>query len=149
MSYILQSLKIAKEYAKHSKCSDKQVGCVLLSREGDQLSEGINWLVDGSKTCDRCKTHKGLSCPAIHAEINAIINLAQSYTQKQKPYILVSTLEPCIECTKALINLHIKEVYYESPTSDRKTGRSLWNNYWREHPECRWQQIQYPVQEDC
>jgi len=45
----------------------------------------------------------------IHAEVHAL-NL---FNPKHNKYKMLATLEPCVECAKAIImNNHIKEVYY-------------------------------------
>ncbi len=70
---------IAKLLARRSTCLTRQVGCVLLDKEGHILSTGYNGIPAGvdhctTKLCPRIGTQgKNLDlCTAIHSETNAV-----------------------------------------------------------------------------
>ena len=67
----------AYEYSMLSTCADKHVGCLLLDANYDVIAKGFNQVL-GTASCDSClseqKRHK---CPAVHAEISALMVLAK------------------------------------------------------------------------
>ena len=117
----------AHKRAAFSTCADKQVGCVLLSADGTALAKGFNHVLGGN-LCDACITRDKASihCPAVHAEMSALMLLvARGLLLDSPPTVAVCTLEPCIECTKALVLSGVKEIYYDKSTNPRKTGKSF------------------------
>lgn len=120
-------LRQAYEYAQYSTCKDKKVGCVLLNAEKKVIALGYN-RIPQDEPCDMCLTpSKQVFCPAVHAEMAALIFLAS--IKNRYPYIAVCTLEPCIECTKALILAGVKEIYYDRPTNPRKSGKHIFQSF--------------------
>jgi diaminohydroxyphosphoribosylaminopyrimidine deaminase/5-amino-6-(5-phosphoribosylamino)uracil reductase len=85
-----------------------QVGCVVLSPDGRELSSGY---------------HHGTGTP--HAEIDALHGLAPEQT---RGCTLVVSLEPCRHyghtgpCTKALIAAGVGRVYYSVPDPGEQSG---------------------------
>jgi len=135
---ILEALALAQKQAKLSTCWDKQVGCVLLTNKGQVVSSGFNKVL-GMDSCDKCQPKfapfKPI-CPVVHAEMNALINAVKAGRPGVRPEVAVCTLEPCIECTKALALAGIKDVYYERFTNPNKSGRMAFetlvpNGKWR------------------
>lgn len=116
-------LKIADTVAEQSTCLDKAVGCVLVSQDNQIIACGYNGAPSKYPDCklrgycNKTIFHKGY-CIATHAEINALIKAGE----RAKGGKLFVSLEPCIECAKAIINAQIKEVYY-----NRENGKS--SNY--------------------
>lgn len=106
--------------AEISKCHDKQVGCILLDKEGNRLAHGCNI----SCGHDSCLKKEGKICTAIHAEVSAI-NLVQ---KGEKPYTAICTLEPCLECAKKLYTAGIREIYFCEKTSRQKRGTAWFEN---------------------
>lgn len=113
---IKEYLILAYSHAKYSTCKDKQVGCVLLSQNRLLVAFGYNKVIG---TCKGC----GNFCPAVHAEMAALIDCTFY------PYTVVCTLEPCIECTKALVLAGVREIYYGRPTNPRKSGRQIFASF--------------------
>ena len=114
---------IAKEVARRSTCLDKQVGCVLMSETGIILATGYNGAPRGVEHCTTCVvslTGDKALCPAAHAEQNALL-----YADPEKVHYCFSTLEPCIMCTRMLMNTACKEVIY-----DRKTNNTTYSGLW-------------------
>ena len=98
---------IALLTAQRSKDNSSQVGACIVNRENKILSLGYNGM--DTKYMYVC-----------HAELNAILNHA-SGTGSLRGARIYTTLFPCNECAKALIQSGIREViYYEDkyPDSD-------------------------------
>lgn len=114
-------LKIADTVAEQSTCLDKAVGCVIVSQDNQIIACGYNGAPSKYPDCKQrnyCNKeikHKGY-CIATHAEINALIKAGE----RAKGGKLFVSLEPCLECAKAIINAQIKEVYYS-----RQNDKSL------------------------
>lgn len=92
---------------------------------GNILSTGYNGNPKGVFNCcdDKCCIkNDGLPCYAVHAEINALIQRSSNI-----PFIAYCTLEPCIQCTAALINAGCVGVIYINHTNHNKTGLGLWS----------------------
>lgn len=142
---------IALLSAQRSKDESSQVGACIVSRENKILSMGYNGMPTGcfdddmpwERDGDPLRTKYMYVC---HAELNAILNHA-SGTGPLKGAKLYTTLFPCNECAKAIIQSGIaKVIYYEDKYADtdavkaskrmfdmvgvsyapyRKTGRSM------------------------
>lgn len=107
---------IALLSAQRSKDPSTSVGACIVSEDNKILSLGYNgmpigcsddefpWERDGSPL----DTKYLFVC---HAELNAILNYSGTNMKGAKVY---TTLFPCNECTKALIQAGIKEVIYMS-----------------------------------
>lgn len=106
-------IEIAKIVAKRSRDTNTQVGAVIV-KDKNIISTGYNGM---PKTCDDCglpTTREGnwldTKYPyVVHAELNAILN---SPYKNLKGCKIFTTLYPCCECAKAILQSGIKEVYY-------------------------------------
>ena len=106
---------IAKLSAMRSKDPHTQVGACIVGEDNKILSMGYNgmprgcsdekfpWGRDGA---DPLETKYIYVC---HAELNAILNYSGGSLKGSRIY---TTLFPCNECTKALIQVGIREVIY-------------------------------------
>lgn len=115
-------------YAKRSK-----VGCLIVSEDGQIVSQGYNGMPHGMDNCcetikcstDFCKCIEKANCDenciyakmvtkpeVLHAESNAISKCAKwnSSTDGATCYV---TLSPCVECAKLMIQSGIKRVCYK------------------------------------
>jgi len=101
-------LEIAGTIAKLSKAERKKVGAVIV-KEGNILSFGFNGTPKGFP--NPCEENSKTLVEVLHAESNAITKLAKS-TQSSEGATLFVTCEPCIECSKLIIQAGIKEVHY-------------------------------------
>ena len=107
---------IALLSAQRSKDAGTQVGACLVSKDNKILSVGYNGMPTG---CDDDKMPWGREGGMLeskyafvcHAELNAILNNDGTSLKGAKCY---TTLFPCNECAKALIQSGIREVIYLS-----------------------------------
>ncbi len=107
---------IAGLSSMRSKDSRTQVGTCIVSQDNKILSVGYNGMPTGVKDDDMPWGYEGDALNTkyfyvCHAELNAILNHSGSSLSGAKLY---TTLFPCNECTKAIIQAGIKEVYYQS-----------------------------------
>lgn len=107
---------IAEMSAQRSKDPSTQVGACIVSRDNKILSVGYNgmpracsddifpWDRDGSAL----DTKYFFVC---HAELNAILNFRGGSLEGSRIY---TTLFPCNECAKAIIQSGVAEIIYKS-----------------------------------
>lgn len=109
--------------AQRSKDNTSQVGACIVSNENKILSMGYNGMPTGclddempwEREGDPLQTKYMYVC---HAELNAILNHA-SGTGTLRGARIYTTLFPCNECAKAIIQSGIKSlVYYEDKYAD-------------------------------
>ena len=111
---------IALLSAKRSKDPNTSVGACIVSPENRILSVGYNGMPKGcsddeypwDREGDELETKYFYVC---HAELNAILNYTGTNMRGARVY---TTLFPCNECTKALIQAGITEVIYYSDKYD-------------------------------
>jgi dCMP deaminase len=106
---------IAQLSARRSKDPSSQVGACIVNNENKILGIGYNGLPHGleddtfnwSRTNDFLDSKYPYIC---HAEMNAILNSIQLNSLKDST--IYTTLFPCNECTKLIIQSGIKHVIY-------------------------------------
>jgi len=111
-------LDVARLVAKRSTCLRRYVGAVLV-KDKRILATGYNGAPKGLKHCidigclrEKLKIPSGERhelCRALHAEQNALIQ-ASLYGISVKDSTLYATNQPCVICSKMLINAGIKEI---------------------------------------
>ena len=99
-------IEIAKAVSLRSTCLKKHYGAVIV-KNGTILSTGYNGNVRGENHCWQCTKASGngdmeeyMSCPAVHAEMNAIISASRNDMLDADLYLAgfdVKTGEP-VEC---------------------------------------------------
>lgn len=115
-------MRIAREVATRSTCPRLAVGAVIV-RDKRILTTGYNGspagmphcedvgclirIVDGRESCQR----------TLHAEQNAIIQAAY-HGVSVRGATVYCTHQPCLVCTKMIMNAGISEVYYEGGYPD-------------------------------
>ncbi|MBR6765021.1 MAG: dCMP deaminase family protein [Clostridia bacterium] len=107
---------IALLSAERSKDAGTQVGACIVSQENKILTVGYNGMPRGCSDDDMPWGREGGMLESkyafvCHAELNAILNNAGASLKGAKCY---TTLFPCNECAKALIQAGISEVIYLS-----------------------------------
>jgi len=109
LRYDLAYLRMAKEWAKLSHCTRKQVGALLV-KNGVIISDGYNGTPSGfPNTCENeiGETHWYV----LHAEANAILKVAKS-TNNAHGSTLYITLSPCKDCCKLILQSGITRMVY-------------------------------------
>lgn len=124
-------MMIATVVASRSTCLRRQVGAVIV-RDRQILSTGYNGAPRGVSHCsaEGCLREKlGVPsgerheiCSGSHAEINAIAQAAATGVVTQGGWIYC-THEPCVYCTKALINAGCRRVIFMNPYPDELARR--------------------------
>lgn len=119
-------VEIAATVAKRATCLRNKVGAVIV-RENRILSTGYNGAPKGLAHCldiGCIRSQENIpsgtmheKCRAVHAEQNAIIQAAVHGVQISGA-TLYCTHQPCILCTKMIINAGIKHVVYVNAYPD-------------------------------
>jgi dCMP deaminase len=117
----------AVDQAARSNCRTTTVGAVLV-RDERIIATGYNGTVHGYRNCfadgcPRCKARaQGQispgaalgSCICVHAEQNALLMAARFGIRVEGTECWVTT-EPCLDCTKQLIQSKVSKVVYWNP----------------------------------
>lgn len=119
-------LEITKLVATRSTCRRRQVGAILVL-DKRILATGYNGAPQGLAHCldigclrEQLNIPSGQRaelCRGIHAEQNVIIQAARHGVGISGATIY-STLLPCVICTKMLINVGIKKIFYTEGYAD-------------------------------
>jgi dCMP deaminase len=122
-SYFMQ---IAQLVASRSTCMRRQVGAVIV-KDKQILSTGYNGSPSGLRHCGEVGClREALNiqpgerteiCRAVHAEQNALLQAARHGVAIEGADMYTS-VQPCVLCTKMIINAGIKRVIYASPYPD-------------------------------
>lgn len=119
-------MNIALAVAQRSTCLDKQVGCVIVNKHNRIVSTGYNGAPAKSRHCSQCQVKlfndKNL-CPAAHAEQNALL-----WALPEEVHLVYCTLEPCITCTRMLLNTLCVGVRFLHDTNPKRSGAQLWRH---------------------
>lgn len=101
-------LRMATIWAENSYCKRRQVGALIVKNKMI-ISDGYNGTPSGfENVCEE----DGVTKPyVLHAEANAITKIARSNNNADEATLYV-TDEPCIECSKLIIQAGIKRVVY-------------------------------------
>jgi len=120
-------MQIAHLVSQRSTCLRRKVGAVLV-RNKRMLATGYNGAPSGLEHCldygclrEKLKIPSGERhelCRGLHAEQNAIIQ-ASLYGISVKDSVMYIINQPCIICTKMLINAGIKEIIISDGYPDK------------------------------
>jgi dCMP deaminase len=116
LSWAEYFIAIAQVCALRSKDPNTQVGTVIVNKNKEIIATGYNGLPWGCNDDNYPwendnKNWLETKYPyVVHAEANAIIHARQNCAG----FSLYTTLFPCCECTKLIIQSGIKEIYYSS-----------------------------------
>lgn len=110
---------VAMLIGRRSRCSRAQIGAVIVSLNGRIASTGYNgpaasW-PENTDCIDWCKRARGETpldksydgCPAIHAEMNALMYVDRSRVEGGTLYVNSSM---CMNCAKAVSNSGLNRV---------------------------------------
>jgi len=119
-------MDIAHRVSEMSHDTDTKVGAVIV-KDGNIISMGWNGTPSGFP--NNCKdTTTGRTLPiVIHAEANAICKLAKSSTDGEGA-TLYTTLSPCTECTKLILQSGITDVVVGQAYEKDMVGYTILNN---------------------
>lgn len=107
-------MNIAVELSEQSKATRNKVGAILV-KDKRIISIGINGTPSGfSNVCEENGVTKK---EVLHAESNCIAKCSIS-TESSFGSTLYTTLSPCYECSKIIIQSGIKSVYYKKKYRD-------------------------------
>jgi dCMP deaminase len=139
-------IAMAKLAASRSGCNSRPTGAVIV--KGNRIiSTGYNGTIAGQKQCtdygpDYCLHRfrntddsgglKYQDCPSIHAEQNAINQIASIGGIGLRFSSIYCTLQPCIFCLKNIASVGIQKIYYELPYRSNDPER---DKYWTEQLE--------------
>ena len=120
--YFIQIAEIVKT---RSTCIRRQVGAVIVNDKRQIVSTGYNGVPRGIEHCteETCTKlfeasgEKNELCPAVHAELNAILQAATAGFNPEGT-TLYTTTRPCSNCTMAIINVGIKRVVFIEDYTD-------------------------------
>lgn len=109
ISLLSSLIKMTYDISDRSTCIRRKVGCIISPSDFTNVSSiGYNGSLPGEE--NGCKSIIPSKCGCIHAEINAL----QKFTNydPKKSYTLISTLSPCLNCAKEILNYPINKVVY-------------------------------------
>ena len=119
-------MEIATVVAKRSTCLRRSVGAVIVKNK-QILATGYNGTPMGLPHCEitgcmreKLKVPSGKChelCRGVHAEQNAITQAA-FHGVSVRGATLYCTHQPCVVCTKMLINAGIERIVYDNPYPD-------------------------------
>ena len=117
--WMLRFYELAKHVSAWSKDPSTRVGAVLvwfpLNSAPVVAGLGFNGLPRGvSDDVGRYEDRTTKYAMIVHAELNALL----TSTREVRGCALVSTLFPCQECVKAIIQAGVAEVYAPQPTGE-------------------------------
>jgi dCMP deaminase len=113
---------IAMAVRKKANCMGRRVGAVIVKRNRI-ISTGYNGTPEGMANCldggcVRCKNREAYKasagydvCICVHAEQNALITAAR-FGNSIEDAVVYSTLRPCFDCTKVLLQAKVHTIYY-------------------------------------
>jgi dCMP deaminase len=117
---------LAKYIAKWSEDPSTQVGAVIVSSDKHIVSTGYNGLPTRVKNKEDRWVRPDKYMYVEHAERNAIYQAAR-YGKSVKGCILYTTMYPCADCMRAIIQSGIKEIYTEEFFAPRA---KKWEKSW-------------------
>jgi dCMP deaminase len=111
-------LQIAATVSGRSTCLRRAVGAVLV-RDRRILATGYNGSPEGLPHCTDvgCLIVDGHCVRTLHAEQNALLQAAAHGVSTEGATIYV-TSEPCLQCTKMLLNARVRRIVYLDPYDD-------------------------------
>ena len=126
-------LSIVNDVATPSTCRRRKVGAILV-KDKRIIATGYNGGPSGLAHCldIGCMREKlGIPsgqqhelCRGVHAEQNAIIQAARHGVHTDGS-TLYCTTQPCVQCTKMLINAGVKEIVFEQGYPDELSKQLL------------------------
>lgn len=114
LQYDRAYMKMAYAMSELSYAIRNKVGCIIVSKEGQVISQGFNGTPSGYDNCCEYTDENGnlvTKKEVLHAESNAISKCAKQISTTENATLYV-TLSPCFDCAKIIIQSGIKRVCY-------------------------------------
>jgi len=115
-------LELARLASTRATCPVRQVGAVFVDPVTQVvLATGFNGSPRGTPHCgnacyERKHGDRTSECRAIHAEMNGLLSAARTSTALNESFVYC-TLNPCVNCARALIQANIRRVVYSEEFS--------------------------------
>ena len=115
-------MNIAIAVRKKAKCIGRKVGAVLV-KDSHIIATGYNGTPSGMSNCTdggcvRCKNREKYAasagydvCICVHAEQNTILQAAR-FGISVEGAIAYTTMRPCFNCSKAMLQAKVDSVYF-------------------------------------
>ena len=126
-------MELTHVVAKRSTCLRRKVGAIIV-QDKRVLTTGYNGAPSGLPHCSETgclREQKNVPsgqrhelCRGLHAEQNAIIQAAQHGTSIEDA-VLYCTHQPCILCTKMIINAGIERIVFKGAYPDQLAQKML------------------------
>jgi len=128
-SWIEYFFRLCETVASKSKDESHKVGCVIVGEHNNVLSTGFNGYPRDVQEHPERRAKPIKYYFTEHAERNAIYNAARHGVALEGSTLYVNGLPPCTDCTRAIIQSGIKEVYIKFPETEDKNSR--WSEEFR------------------
>lgn len=140
-------MDLALHVAQWSKYPGRKVGAVIVDDRRTVVSIGYNGLVRGSNDEDTSKYEKTVKYFwSEHAERNAIYNAARQLIGTTTIY---STLFPCADCARAIIQCGIRKIISPEPNWDDEGFAASFKVSYSMMKECGIEVIFYKEKREC
>lgn len=115
-------MNIAMAVRKKANCMGRRVGAIIV-KDNRIISTGYNGTPEGMTNCldggcVRCRDKETYAasvgydvCICVHAEQNAVITAAR-FGNSIEDAIAYSTLRPCFDCSKTMLQAKVHTIYY-------------------------------------
>ena len=114
LEYDIAYMKMTYPLRDLSYAVRSEVGCIIVSPNGQIVSQGYNGMPCGmSNVCEHIDENGNFktNVEVLHAESNAISKCAKFSSSTDEATMYVS-LSPCIECSKLIVQSGIKRVVF-------------------------------------
>ncbi len=118
----VQFMQAALEVRENANCKGRKVGAVIVNNDKVLVASSngtpngmLSCLDGGCRRCSNCHDHRLTEgydfCMCVHAEQKAIINAARLGIPIEGS-VVYSTLKPCFNCLKEMLQAGIQKVIY-------------------------------------
>ena len=123
----------AENISLEATCKKRQIGCVLVSKEGVVLgANGAPENIGACKTCSRMDAESGTQlehCYALHAEVKVLASCARRGLSTKGGVIYLYGAMPCKNCLMALIEAGVKEIVCNSRVYYGTLSEEIFNRW--------------------
>ena len=121
----LKLLVVAEAIQSLSKDPSTKIGCVIFDDDSNILSTGFNGLPRGVADTDRRLYDREMKYKFVcHSEANAIAQAARTGARLLGSNLLLTSMYPCSNCAKLIIQAGIKAVY--APKIEDTDAQKRW-----------------------